>query len=107
MTRTIGNKVSPTIELNKEGDEYSLKTTSTFKNTEIKFKLGQEFEEDTPDGRRVKSVMTLDGNTLKQVQIGEKNSTIDREYSPTEVKAVSFFFCNLLDIYEISKLFGI
>lgn len=106
MTRTIGNNVSPTIELNKNGDEFSLKTTSTFKNTEIKFKLGQEFDEDTPDGRSVKSVITIDGNILKQVQAGAdggKNSTIDREFGPNEVKAVSWNF----NISKILIYFGI
>jgi len=88
MTRTVGNKVSPVVELTKSGDEYSLKTQSTFKNTEIKFKLGEEFSEDTPDGRKVKSVCTLNGNKLMQVQKGDKETTIEREFTPTEMKAV-------------------
>lgn len=41
-----------------------MKTSSTFKNTEIKFKLGEEFDEETADGRQAKSTMTADGTYI-------------------------------------------
>lgn len=88
MTRKVGSSVSPVVELSENNGLYTLKTTSPFKNTEIKFKLGEEFEEETVDGRKVKSVCTLDGNKLIQVQKGEKQTTIEREFSSTEMKAV-------------------
>lgn len=89
MTRKMGSSVSPVVELTEKDGTYTLKTTSPFKNTEISFKLGEEFDEETADGRKVKSVCTLDGNKLVQVQKGEKDSTIEREFSATEMKAVS------------------
>lgn len=86
----MGNSISPTIELTENNGEYSLKTTSTFKNSEIKFKLGEEFDEETIDGRNVKSVITRDGNKFVQVQKGDKlETTIEREFTPTELKTVS------------------
>ncbi|XP_016910583.1 probable fatty acid-binding protein isoform X2 [Apis cerana] len=88
MTRKVGSSVSPVVELSENNGLYTLKTTSPFKNTEIKFKLGEEFEEETVDGRKVKSVCTLDGNKLIQVQKGEKQTTIEREFSSTEMKAI-------------------
>ncbi|NP_001011630.1 probable fatty acid-binding protein isoform X2 [Apis laboriosa] len=88
MTRKVGSSVSPVVELTENNGLYTLKTTSPFKNTEIKFKLGEEFEEETVDGRKVKSVCTLDGNKLIQVQKGEKQTTIEREFSSTEMKAI-------------------
>ncbi|KMQ97189.1 myelin p2 [Lasius niger] len=88
VTRKMGATVSPVVELTEKDGVYTLKTTSTFKNTEIKFKLGEEFEEETVDGRKVKSICTLDGNKLVQVQKGDKNTTIDREFTPTEMKAI-------------------
>lgn len=91
VTRKMGATVSPVVELTEKDGVYTLKTTSTFKNTEIKFKLGEEFDEDTVDGRKVKSVCTLEGNKLIQVQKGDKNTTIEREFTPTEMKAVSDF----------------
>jgi hypothetical protein len=88
VTRKMGATVSPVVELTEKDGVYTLKTTSTFKNTEIKFKLGEEFEEETVDGRKVKSICTLDGNKLVQVQKGDKDTTIDREFTPTEMKAI-------------------
>lgn len=91
VTRKMGSSVSPVVELTEKDGLYTLKTTSPFKNTEIKFKLGEEFDEETADGRKVKSVCTLEGNKLVQVQKGEKDTTIEREFNATEMKAVSTF----------------
>ncbi|KAJ8871363.1 hypothetical protein PR048_027680 [Dryococelus australis] len=85
----MGNTVTTTIELTKSGDTYTLLTTSTFKNTTISFKIGEEFEEETADGRKVKSTIAIEGNKLIQSQKGDKNSVIAREFSADEVKAVS------------------
>ncbi|KAK8398747.1 hypothetical protein O3P69_004088 [Scylla paramamosain] len=55
-----------------------------------KFKLGEEFEETTADGRTVKSTITLDGNKLIHNQVGdkekkEKDSVLTREFTDTEM----------------------
>ncbi|XP_015510478.1 fatty acid binding protein isoform X1 [Neodiprion pinetum] len=88
VTRKMGNSISPTVELTENNGEFVLKTTSTFKNSEIKFKLGEEFDEETLDGRQVKTVMTREGNKFIQVQKGDKETIIEREFTPTEMKAV-------------------
>ncbi|XP_043286199.1 fatty acid-binding protein, muscle-like isoform X2 [Venturia canescens] len=87
VTRKMGASVSPTVELTENDGVYTLKTLSTFKNSEIKFKLGEEFDEETPDGRTVKSTVTIDGNKMIHVQKGDKETLIEREYGPTEMKA--------------------
>lgn len=87
FTRTIGNSVHPTVELKKNGDKYTLLTTSTFKNSELHFELGKEFEEETLDGRKVKSTMTLDGNKLIHKMGGKPPSTITREFKENEMIA--------------------
>jgi len=46
----------PTTIISKEGDVFTLKTVSTFKSTEINFKLGEEFDETTADDRAVKVI---------------------------------------------------
>lgn len=92
VTRKMGNTVSPVIELAEKDGEYTLTSKSTFKNTEIKFRLGQEFDEETPDGRKVKSTITQDGNKLVHIQKGgDKETKILREFSPEEVKMVSSY----------------
>lgn len=57
-TRQVGNVTKPTVVISHEGDKVVVKTLSTFKNTEISFKLGEEFDETTADDRHVK-VCTL------------------------------------------------
>lgn len=54
VTRKMGNAVSPTVELTEKDGTYTMKTTSTFKNQELVFKSGEEIDEETPDGRKVK-----------------------------------------------------
>ncbi|KAJ9582346.1 hypothetical protein L9F63_003306, partial [Diploptera punctata] len=88
VTRKMGNTVSPVIELVEKDGEYTLTSNSTFKNIAVSFKLGQEFDQETADGRKVKSTITQDGNKLIEVQKGDKETTIVREFSDDEVKMV-------------------
>lgn len=53
-TRKVGGMTKPTSIISVEGDLVTLKTQSTFKNMEISFKLGEEFDETTADDRKVK-----------------------------------------------------
>lgn len=53
-TRQVGNVTKPTIVISHDGDKVTVKTQSTFKNTEISFTLGEEFDETTADDRNVK-----------------------------------------------------
>ena len=86
ITRKMGNSVSPVVELTESAGEFALSSCSTFKDTVIKFKLGVEFDEETPDGRKVKSTITQEGdNKLVHVQKGDKESKIVREFSKEEV----------------------
>ncbi|XP_050548341.1 fatty acid-binding protein, muscle-like [Daktulosphaira vitifoliae] len=86
----MGNCISPVVELTKNDDEkYTLTSNSTFKNTATVFKLGEEFDEETPDGRKVRSIITQDGNTLVHKQKSDKlETTIIREFKPDELKMV-------------------
>lgn len=56
---------------------------------ELKFKLDEEFDESTPDGRDVKAVVKMDGNKLVSVQTakkdGEKSTKTVREFNGDEV----------------------
>jgi len=88
VMRKMANAASPAVEITEADGTYSLKTSTTFKTTEISFKLGAEFEETTADGRTVKSTMTLDEktNTLTHNQVGnkekkEKDSCIIRKFT--------------------------
>ncbi|XP_067281035.1 fatty acid-binding protein, heart [Pseudorasbora parva] len=81
-TRQVGSMTKPTTIISMEGDVITLKTVSTFKSTEINFKLGEEFDETTADDRKVKSLITLDGGKLVHVQKWDgKETTLVREVS--------------------------
>ncbi|BES92125.1 unnamed protein product [Nesidiocoris tenuis] len=87
LTRKVGNSVSPVVELvvNDDGS-YTIKSSSTFKNTAVNFKLGDEFSQETPDGRKVNTVITLEGdNKLVEVQKGDKETKIVREFTKDSV----------------------
>ena len=58
-----------------------MKTITTLKTTELKFKLGQEFVEETADGRKCNTTFTRNGNTLTQTQkLDDITTTISREF---------------------------
>lgn len=93
VTRKMGNAVSPVVDLTKDGEEYTLSSSSTFKNVILKFKPGVEFDQETPDGRKVKATITVDGNTLHEIQKDPgsgKETVIDRTFTDDEVKMVSW-----------------
>nr|ABL09307.1 allergen Aca s 13 [Acarus siro] len=82
VTRNLAKSATPTVEVSVNGDSYTIKTASTLKNTEISFKLGEEFEEARADGKTVKTVVNKESDTkFVQVQQGDKEVTIVREFS--------------------------
>ncbi|KAM9350824.1 retinoid-binding protein 7a isoform 1-T2 [Symphorus nematophorus] len=62
--------------IDQQGDQFIIKTCSTFRNYTISFRVGQEFEEFTQglDNRHVKSLVTWEGNKLVCEQTGEKKN---------------------------------
>lgn len=76
---------TPTVQLLKEGDYYTFNTISTFKNVVLKFKLGEEFNEEKPDGRQIPSIMTMEDNKLILIQRdGDKTIKTIREFTKDE-----------------------
>uniref|UniRef100_A0A8C4VCM8 Lipocalin/cytosolic fatty-acid binding domain-containing protein n=1 Tax=Gopherus evgoodei TaxID=1825980 RepID=A0A8C4VCM8_9SAUR len=65
-TRTLGSLAKPTVIISMDGDVITIKTKSTFKNTEVSFKLGEEFEETTADDRKTKEY-TMNNITCTRV----------------------------------------
>nr|XP_056709708.1 cellular retinoic acid-binding protein 2 [Euleptes europaea]XP_056709709.1 cellular retinoic acid-binding protein 2 [Euleptes europaea]XP_056709710.1 cellular retinoic acid-binding protein 2 [Euleptes europaea] len=46
----------PSVEIKQDGERFYIKTSTTVRTTEISFKVGEEFEEQTVDGRPCKSL---------------------------------------------------
>ena len=68
---------------------WSIKTSPSLKTVELKFEIGKEFDEATPDGRDVKAIVTLEDNKLVSVQKakkeGVKSTKAVREFLGDEV----------------------
>jgi hypothetical protein len=61
-TRKVAGMAKPNMIISVNGDVITIRSESTFKNTEISFKLGQEFDEVTADDRKVKVRKWCRGN---------------------------------------------
>ena len=88
VMRKLGATSKPTVELIKNNDEWTLKTSTAMKTTEVKFKMGEEFDETTYDGRECKTKFTTeDGNKLVQVQNATKGKSAKyvREFTDAEM----------------------
>ncbi|XP_038003597.1 cellular retinoic acid-binding protein 1 [Motacilla alba alba] len=48
----------PHVEIRQDGDQFYIKTSTTVRTTEINFKIGESFEEETVDGRKCRSLAT-------------------------------------------------
>ncbi|CAO2579989.1 Fatty acid-binding protein, adipocyte [Lemmus lemmus] len=89
-TRKVAGMAKPNMIISVSGDVITIRSESTFKNTEISFKLGQEFEEITADDRKVKSIITLENGALVQVQKWDgKSTTIKRKREDDKLVVVS------------------
>eukprot|EP00092_Neocalanus_flemingeri_P064103 GFUD01077685.1.p2 GENE.GFUD01077685.1~~GFUD01077685.1.p2 ORF type:complete len:137 (+),score=50.60 GFUD01077685.1:153-563(+) len=92
ITRKLGNRSYPVVTISKEVDEYTMKTESLVKTSEMKFKLGEQFEEITGDGRKVMSTMSMTApNTMLHQMLGTdggKDSICSREFMAEKLKVV-------------------
>uniref|UniRef100_A0A8C7CJV5 Retinol binding protein 7b, cellular n=1 Tax=Oncorhynchus kisutch TaxID=8019 RepID=A0A8C7CJV5_ONCKI len=75
-TRKIANMLKPQKVIEQDGDSFTIKTFTTFKNYTVSFKIGEEFEEVTKamDNRKVQTVVNWDNDKLVCVQKGEKKN---------------------------------
>lgn len=88
--RKVAKSLTTKVQLVKLDDStYSLNTVIMLLTTSQKFKLNEEKEIKTQDGRSVKNSFSIDGNTLTEKQIGEKPMTIVREFFDDEMIVTS------------------
>merc|ERR1712128_365431 len=76
---------TPVMSITEEGGHWTMTTRTSLKAIELKFKLGEEFEEDTTDGRKCKTTVTMEGNKLitnqKATKAGEKDVVAVRNFN--------------------------
>ncbi|KAJ8371065.1 hypothetical protein SKAU_G00110930 [Synaphobranchus kaupii] len=75
-TRKIAGMLKTQKVIEQDGDLFTMKTLSTFRNYYSSFKIGEEFEEVTKglDNRKCKSMVNWDGERMVCVQTGEKRN---------------------------------
>ncbi|XP_062387486.1 fatty acid-binding protein, adipocyte-like [Sardina pilchardus] len=98
-TRQMGNLVKPNLLFSVDDQGViSMKAQSTFKTTEVKFKLDEEFDETTADDRKTKTMITLDNGKLVQKQTWDgKETTIERDIQDGKLIAK----CTMNDVVSV------
>merc|ERR1712215_456648 len=88
LLRKAATASTPVMDITEDGGVWTIKTSTTLKTMELKFKLGEEFEETTPDGREVTAVVNLEGGKIVTVQKakkeGQKSTRSVREMNGTD-----------------------
>ncbi|KAG9353173.1 hypothetical protein JZ751_017749, partial [Albula glossodonta] len=75
-TRKIASVLKPQKVIEQNGDSFTIKTLTTFRNYTCSFNIGEEYEEVTKglDNRKCQTVVNWDNNRLVCVQRGEKKN---------------------------------
>merc|ERR1712117_509823 len=86
MLRKAALASPPVMTITEAGGNWTMVTKTTMKSIELKFRLGEEFEEETTDGRKCKTTVTMEGDNKmvtkqKAMKAGEKDATAVREFS--------------------------
>lgn len=110
-TRQMGNVVKPNLVISvDDAGVITMRSESSFKNVEIKFKIDEEFDETTADGRQTKvsnwflllflfgfsrsplfqTTITFENGKLVQKQTWDgKTTVLEREIQDGKLTAVS------------------
>lgn len=86
MLRKAAMASTPVMTITESGGQWTMTTKTTMKSIELKFRLGEEFDETTTDGRTVKTTVVKEGDnklitTQKAVKAGEKDVVAVREFN--------------------------
>ena len=86
----IHDPATPIMTVSEDNGQWTIRSATMLKSmelscTETKFKLGEEYEETTADGRAVRSITTIEGDKMITVQTakkaGEKSTQNIKEFS--------------------------
>ncbi|XP_033753701.1 fatty acid-binding protein, brain-like [Pecten maximus] len=94
VLRKVGNTLTSYEEIVQDGEKWEIHMTSTFKNNHLSFKIGEEFDEVTPDGRNCKSTFMIEDDALvhyqKGIKAGDVNSKVTRAKVDEDTMTVTF-----------------
>merc|ERR1712179_406792 len=72
LLRKAATVSTPHMEIKEEGGVWTITTSTTHGTMELKFKLGEEFDETTPDGREVTAIVNLEDGKIVTVRKAKK-----------------------------------
>lgn len=85
----LAKAATPQVEYSNNGNDWTIVTTG-LRDTTAKFSLGVEKDDETADGRKVKTIYNLEGDKLVQKERWDgKEATLVREVSGDELVVVS------------------
>ena len=90
LLRKAATVSTPVMDVSEADGVWTIKTSTTLWSKDLKFKIGEEFDDTTPDGRDVTAIVTLEnGNQFVSVQTakkdGQKSTKVIREFNGDEV----------------------
>ncbi len=89
----IAANMKPTLTITFNNGVWTIKSEATVKTTVHTFEVDKEFEEETPDGKKVKSSATISGQKMIHTQLdknGNINCIISREVDKSGQQIVIF-----------------
>ncbi|XP_073075506.1 fatty acid-binding protein 12 isoform X2 [Manis javanica] len=81
-SRKLGCLAKRTVTISTKGDVITIKTKSIFKNNEISFKQGKEFEESTPGDHKTKESAVNSVTCTQTYERVQTNSVSDSQALP-------------------------
>ena len=97
MLRQAALASTPVMIISENDGKWNITTKTSMKSMEISFKLGEEFEEETADGRKCKTIVTLESNKMityqKAMKTGQKDVVVvSFNYNHLYYDPISFYF---------------
>ncbi|XP_078001206.1 cellular retinoic acid-binding protein 2-like [Glandiceps talaboti] len=79
--RGIIARVTPVLEIYQDGDHFTIRTVTTFRTVELKFCVGEEFEDTVMNGDTRSAVAKWEGDKLivQAVEDGGESQITERE----------------------------
>ena len=107
LLRKAATGSTPTLEISEENGVWNIKTSTTLKSMELRFKPGEEYEETTADGRQVLAVITFEDEKIVSVQKakkeGQKSTKSIREMNGNDELIYTMTIDGLDDLMCIQK----
>eukprot|EP00092_Neocalanus_flemingeri_P018261 GFUD01019762.1.p1 GENE.GFUD01019762.1~~GFUD01019762.1.p1 ORF type:complete len:157 (+),score=40.25 GFUD01019762.1:55-471(+) len=107
LVRKAATISTPTMEFTESGGTWTIKTSTTLKNMELKFKIGEEYEESTADGRQVSSLVTFEDGKIVTVQKakkdGQKSTKSTREMNGADEMIYTLTVDGVADLVCVQK----